>query len=256
MSEYPASYPDLRNRVAVVTGAAQGIGRSIAERLAAEGCRVGLIDIQDDKCAQVADAIAEKGGVALALHCDISQKAEVQRATASVLEAFGRIHILVNNAAILSLTPFEELSVEEWDRVLAVNLRGPFLMAQAIAPLLTGQGWGRIVQISADAGEAGAQFYGVHWAVSSAGVINLTRCLAPRLAPQGVTVNTVAASATESPQVEALDPALVQKMHTFFPVGRIGRPEEVAALVAFLCSTQAAFINGATIDINGGALIR
>lgn len=249
-------FPGLEGRVAVVTGAAQGIGRAIAERLASEGCRLALLDIQDEACETVAQEIRDQEGTALAFHCDVAEEAQVVLAVERIVELWGRIDILVNNAAILTLTPFEELSVEEWDRVLAVNLRGPFLLCREVAPHMKRRGWGRMVQISSDAGQAGAMFFGTHWSVSSAGLINLSKCLALRLAPHGITVNTVAPSAIESPQLRALGPEILADMPKHFPVGRVGRPEEVAAVVAFLCSDEAGFINGATIDVNGGALMR
>ena len=250
------SYPELGGRVAVVTGAAQGIGRAIATRLAGEGCRLALVDIQDEACADVAREIVDRGGAARAFHCDVAREEHVKTTVALVVEEWGDIDILINNAAVLTLTSFEDLTVDEWDGVMAVNLRGPFLLSQAVAPHMRKRGWGRIIQMSADAGQAGAMFFGTHWSVSSAGLINLTKCLALRLAPHGITVNAVALSAIESPQLHALGPQVLKDLPKHFPVGRVGRPEEAAAVVAFLCSEGAGFINGATIDVNGGALMR
>lgn len=250
------AYPELAGKIAIVTGAAQGIGKGVAERLAAEGCRVALLDIQDEACEGVARVIALQGGVALALHCDVSLEDQVEAAVARVVQEWGGVDILVNNAAVLTLTPFEELTVEEWDHVMAVNLRGPFLLCRSAAPHMRRGGWGRVIQLASDAGEAGAMFFGTHWAVSSAGLINMTKCLALRLAPGGITVNAVAPSAIDSPQLYALGSEVLEDLPKHFPVGRIGTVAEVAAVVAFLCSDGAAFVNGATIDVNGGALMR
>jgi NAD(P)-dependent dehydrogenase (short-subunit alcohol dehydrogenase family) len=244
------------SRVAVVTGAAQGIGRAVAEALAEDGCRVALIDVQGELTEDLAAGLRARGLEAQSWRCDVSSKGEVEAMVAGVFQSWDAVHILVNNAALFFRTPFEELSEEEWDRVLAVNLKGSFLCAQAVLPLMRQAGWGRIIQMSSDAGEAGAQIAGVHYAASKAGQINLTRCLAPRLAPEGITVNTVAPAAIDTPQMRALEPELVAQQERSIPVRRIGRPEEVADLVVFLCSDRAAFITGATLDINGGALIR
>lgn len=244
------------HRVAIVTGAAQGIGRAVAIALARDGCRVALVDIQGEQVDTVAAEIRSQGLVAKAWRCDVASKGQVEDMAAGVVETFGGIHILINNAALLYRTPFEELPEEEWDRVLAVNLKGSFLCAQAVLPHMRAAGWGRIIQMSSDAGEAGAQIAGAHYAVSKAGQINLTRSLAPRVAAEGITVNTVAPAAIDTPQMQALEPELIELQKQSIPVRRIGRPEEVADLVVFLCSDRASFITGATVDINGGSLIR
>ena len=251
-----ATYPDLAGRTAIVTGAAQGIGEAVSLRLAREGCAVALVDINGARLETLLRKIESEGGRALAIKCDVSLKKDVDAAVALVADEWKGPDILVNNAALTPRVPFEELTLEEWNNVLGINLTGSFLFSQAVMPRMRAKGWGRIIMMSSDAGEAGAQIAGAHYAVSKAGQINLMRCLAPRLAPEGVTVNAVAPSSIETPVLLSLEPELIAGLRKSIPVRRTGKPEEVAALVAFLCSEEASFITGATMDINGGTLIR
>jgi 3-oxoacyl-[acyl-carrier protein] reductase len=172
------------------------------------------------------------------------------------LSAWGRIDVLVNNAGITPPRAFFEIGDDEWDDVLRTNLGGVFLGCQLVGPLLRDQGWGRIVNHASIAGQQGSVVAGAHYAASKAAIIVLTKIVARELARSGVTVNAIAPAAIEGPIMDELDPDVVAALPERIPVGRCGRPEEVAALVAYLCSDEAAYITGATIDINGGLLMR
>jgi 3-oxoacyl-[acyl-carrier protein] reductase len=230
----------LGGRVALVTGGARGIGAAIAAALRANGAIVVVGDL----------------GPGDWLDLDVRSSSSFEAAIASVLERHGRLDVLVNNAAITIARPFFEIDEAEWDEVHAVNLRGVFLGCRIAGPLLREQGSGRIVNLSSLAGQAGGVVNGAHYAASKAGILALTKVVARELAPHGVTVNAVAPAAIDGAVMAALPPEQVAGLARSIPVGRLGTPEEVAALVAFLASDEAGFITGATFDVNGGLLMR
>jgi 3-oxoacyl-[acyl-carrier protein] reductase len=230
---------------AIVTGAARGIGEAIARRLHADGYRVVLADIVD--ASAVAD---ELGDGAQAVEHDVRDAASWD-ALVGALD--GEVYALVNNAARTELRSFWEVDVEEWDDVLATNLRGTYLGCRVVGAALRERGAGRIVNLASDAGQAASGRSGPHYAASKAGVISVTRRAATELAPHGVTVNAIAPAAIDGPLARSVvtDEKLPQ-----IPVGRLGRPQEVAALVSFLLSDDAGYVTGATLDVNGGVLMR
>jgi 3-oxoacyl-[acyl-carrier protein] reductase len=173
-----------------------------------------------------------------------------------MLEQHGRLDILVNNAAVSLQRPFFEIDVAEWDEVMAVNLRGTFFGCQIAGRIMRNQGSGRIVNLSSLAGQAGSIVNGAHYSASKGAVLALTKVVARELAPHGVTVNAVAPAAIAGPVMAALPPGQVESLERSIPVGRLGTAEEVAALVSFLASDEAAFVTGATFDVNGGLLMR
>lgn len=234
-------------RTAIVTGAAQGLGAAIARRLAADGDRVLLADVALEGAEAVA---AEIGGEAV--EHDVRSLASWER----LLEAAGSVDVLVNNAARTEFRSFWEIDVEEWDDVLATNLRGTYLGCRVVGAQMRDRGSGRIVNLASVAGQRGASATGVHYATSKAAIVALTRHAATELAASGVTVNAVAPAAIDGPQVAAVPPEKLEAMLRTIPVGRVGRPEEVAAVVAFLASDAAGFVTGATWDVNGGMLMR
>ncbi|MEW6228246.1 MAG: SDR family NAD(P)-dependent oxidoreductase [Bacillota bacterium] len=254
---------ELVDRVAIVTGAARGIGRAIAVALAREGARVVVNDIDAESAAEtVAEIVGKYGrGVAEPAIGDVSSGEEVQAIVDRVLSLVGRIDILVNNAGI-SLKkngrkiPLEEITGEEWDRVLGTNLKGCFNFAKSVIPAMKRARFGRIVSISSTAGKTGnGGPAGAHYSASKAGIISLTRSMARELAPWGITANAIAPGIIQTDIARATDPKLNEILLKQIPLGRFGSPEEVAELVIFLVSSRASYITGETIDLNGGWLI-
>ena len=235
---------------AIVTGAARGIGEAIARRLHAEGFRVVLADID---VAGVEAIAAELGNPALALELDVRQSDSWERLLGGLDDD---LYALVNNAARTEFRSFWEIDLDEWDDVLATNLRGTYLGCRVVGAALRERGGGRIVNLASDAAFAASGASGAHYAASKAGVVAVTRRAATELAPYGVTVNAVAPAAIDGPLAQSvLRERLAEKLADI-PVGRLGRPEEVAALVSFLLSDDAGYITGATLDVNGGVLMR
>ena len=236
-------------RTAVVTGAARGLGEAIARRLHADGDRVVLADLN---LAGVEELAAELGSGAHAAEHDVRSRDSWARLLASA----GEIDVLVNNAARTEFGSFWEIDVDEWDDVLATNLRGTYLGCRVVGAQMRDRGSGRIVNLASVAGQRGASATGVHYAASKAAIVALTRHAATALAASGVTVNAVAPAAIDGPMVSLVPPEKVEAMVKTIPVGRLGRGEEVAAAVAFLASDAAGFVTGATLDVNGGMLMR
>jgi 3-oxoacyl-[acyl-carrier protein] reductase len=241
-------------RVAIVTGSARGLGEAIARRLQGDGYRVALADVDADGAARVA---SELGDGALAVEHDIRKLSAWERLLPHVRSELGDdVHALVNNAARTEVRSFWEIEPDEWDDVLATNLRGTYLGCRVVGACLCERGAGRIVNLASVAGQASRAVTGVHYATSKAAIVALTRHAATELAPHGVTVNAVAPAAIDGPMVASVPPERIEAMLKTIPVGRLGRPEEVAALVSFLVSDEAGFTTGATFDVNGGMLMR
>jgi 3-oxoacyl-[acyl-carrier protein] reductase len=240
-------------RVAIITGAARGLGEAIARRLHADGWGVALADLD---LARTEVLGAELGKRALPVLHDIRELESWEELLEAVRTRLGEPYALVNNAARTEVRSFFEIEIEEWDDVLATNLRGTYLGCRVVGTHLRDRGEGRIVNLASVAGQASRAVTGVHYATSKAAIVALTRHAATALAPHGVTVNAVAPAAIDGPMVASVPRERVEAMLQTIPVGRLGRPEEVAALVAFLLSDDAGFVTGATYDINGGMLMR
>ena len=241
------------DRVAIVTGAARGIGEAIAARLARDGARVVVADADAEGAAATARSL---GGNAVAAELDVRDRAAFAAVVRRAVEELGRLDILVNNAAVTIRRPFFEIDDAEWDDVLAVNLRGVFLGCQLAGAQMRNQGHGRIVNVSSLAGQQGSAVNGAHYAAAKAGILALTKTAARELASSGVTVNAVAPAAVDGPVMAELPEETVRALVASIPAGRLGRPEEVAALIAYLVSDEAAFVTGATFDLNGGLFMR
>ena len=245
----------LEQRIAIVTGAGQGIGRAIALGLAREGARVAIADVNEESANTVKNEIEASGGRALAIPTDVSNEKSVQAMVEKSLKEFLRVDILVNNAGIFPTSPVEEMSEEDWDRVIGTNLVGAFLCARAVVPKFLEQGTGRIISITSGRAFQGAK-NGAHYAASKAGIIGFSKSLALELAPHGITVNVICPGITDTAQprghqIEEQIYAQAQKI----PLGRIGQPEDLVGPAVFLASDAAAFITGQTILVNGGSIM-
>ena len=243
-------------RVAIVTGAGRGIGRAIAERFGSEGATVVVADLDDKAAAATVSAIEAVAGRAVAVHTDVTKSDDVASLAAKAAKRFGGIDILVNNAGILRSTKAAEVTPKEWHLVIDANLTGAFLCAQAAYPALRRSGHGRIVNIASMAGRATSTLGGVHYTTAKAGVLGLTRHLAREWAGDGITVNAISPGIVDTPMVrDSTDAARMKQVLAAIPMGRLADASEIAALVGFLASDEAAYITGANVDIHGGELI-
>ena len=243
-------------RVAVVTGAARGLGQAIADRFVADGYGVVYADLNAEGTRGAAAAVDPAGTTTLAVGLDVRELDSVQACLGVAIERWGQVDVWVNNAALTAARSFFEIDPSEWDDLMATNLRGTYFGCRVAGLHMRERGAGRIVNLASIAGQRGASTNGVHYAASKAGIVAITRFAASELAPFGVTVNALAPAAIEGPSVAAVPAHQIEAMVRTIPVGRLGRPEEVAALVAFLVSDEAGFVTGATYDINGGMLMR
>jgi 3-oxoacyl-[acyl-carrier protein] reductase len=244
----------LAGKTAIITGAARGIGFEIGRALAQAGAKVGLVDVNQAEAAQAAALLSEEGCLALALPADVSDETQVKEMVQQVTRQWGRVDILVNNAGICPMTSLLEITAVEWDRVMAINLKGVFLCSQAVVPVMRRQQVGKIINIASSAGQMGGIAVGVHYSASKAGILGLTKSLARILAPD-IQVNAVSPGTTESEMTRSWEDTAVQNIIRQIPAGRLGRPSDTAAVVLFLASEQAGFITGQTINVNGGLLM-
>jgi NAD(P)-dependent dehydrogenase (short-subunit alcohol dehydrogenase family) len=241
-------------RVAVVTGGGSGMGRAICRRLAAAGHAVAVLDVDGDATERVAKEVEADGGRAIPVAVDVSDRAAVDAAMDEARAAFGPVGILVTSAGIEGFVSFLDISVEAWERMLAVNLTGTFHCVQSVVPDMIGAEWGRIVTISSSSAQSGTKRM-AHYVASKGGVIAFTKALALDLASKGITVNTIPPGAIDTPMmrrpVESGAMASLDQVVARAPLGRLGTPEDIAAACAFLCSEEAGYITGQQINVNG-----
>lgn len=245
----------LQGKVAIVTGAAQGLGLAIARAFVEAGGSALLADVSEtvDAAARSLDASSQRSASAM---IDVRDEKSIEACIAEAVARFGRLDVVVNNAALTISKSVWDIDAAEWDDVLAVNLRGVFFGCRAAGKHLKAQGSGRIINLSSMAGQRGGAVAGAHYSASKAGIIVLTKVFAQELASSGVTVNAIAPAAIEGPMSKAMPADKVQAMAKAIPVGRLGRDSEVGAAAVYLASDDAAFVTGATLDVNGGLYMR
>lgn len=249
----------LQKKTAMITGAASGIGRATALTLSKVGADIAVLDIEDQRGEAVVEDIVEHGGKAIYLHCDVTSASDCQRAVTRTIQEFGDINILFNNAGIIRRASILDTTEEEWDLVMAVNVKSIFLLSKLVIPYMQKAGGGAIVNTSSGWGMVGGK-NAVSYSASKAAVVNMTRAMALDHGSQNIRVNCICPGDTDTPMLnneagqlgQALDDFLVEAAHR--PLGRIGKPEDIAQAVHYLVSEASAFVTGAVLVVDGGGL--
>lgn len=249
---------ELKNKVALVTGARRGMGKAHALALASQGAKVAVTDIDEKECQLVVDEIIQKGGEAVAYKMDVSSVADINQVFDRVIEKFGRLDILVNNAGVYLSKMALEMTEQDWDKTIDINLKGEFFCAQRAAKEMAKNKWGRIINIASIAsGQVGVGIAGgAHYTASKGGIIGMSETMAIEWAPLGINVNVIGPGAIDTPMVSATQIPKEQfdAMMTGIPLRRMGRSEEVSNMVVFLASEEASYVTGATFFVDGGWL--
>jgi len=246
----------MSTKVALVTGAAAGIGAAISRRLARDGIAIGVLDLSIDNATKVANEIVAAGGRAIALQASVADRAQVKAAVEKLRKALGPVTIVVNNAGITGRVPFEELTDEQWDKMMEINLKGTFIVTQTVLPDMKAARWGRIVNISSSSAQSGSALM-THYSASKGAIIALTKSLARELGAHGITannipprfvMNTIMSEAT-------IEKSMQEQQVAMGPILRAGKPEDIAGAAAWLVSEEAGYVTGQTIGVNGGRYI-
>jgi NAD(P)-dependent dehydrogenase (short-subunit alcohol dehydrogenase family) len=251
----------LKNKICVITGASKGLGRSISLAFSREGAKIAINGRNHIDLKSLFNEITHSGNEAIIINGDVRKSNDVNQMTEVIIEKFGRIDVLVNNAggAMFTNHIFLEVTEEEWDKVIDTNLKGAFLSCKAVVPYMIKQGGGKIINMSSLAGRSSGRLAGVQYSSAKAGLQGLTRHLARELGPHNITVNAIAPGIVFSDRVRNLYESKTKedqlKMLEGTPLGRMGKPEEIAEVAIFLASGKSSYINGATIDVNGGAFM-
>ncbi len=249
---------NLKGKVAIITGSKQGMGKAHAIKLAEAGAKVVVSDISLEDCQKVADEIEKSKGEAIAVKCDVTKKEEIDNMVKVAIDKWGKLDILVNNAGICQFKPFLDLTEEEWERTIDINLKGYFLCAQAAAKEMVKQKSGAIVNVASIAmGQVGVGFATLaHYSASKGGIVAMTETMAIELGPYNIRVNAIAPGVIETPMIDPMkqDPKSMEGILTRVPLHRVGKPEEVSNLVLFLASDASSYMTGSTSVVDGGWL--
>ena len=244
----------LKGRVAIVTGSGSGIGRAIALAMAREGARIAVVDLNEAGAQKTVKEIQKEGGQAHPYKADVTRKAQIEAMVAEAIKRWGTVHILVNNAGWDKVEPFIQSTEETWDKVLAINLKGPIICIRAVLDEMIKNGYGKIVSIASDAGRVGSTGEAVYSAAKG-GIIAFTKTIAREMARHRINVNCICPGPTDTPlfaTVAAANPKLAESLKRVIPFGRLGLPEDIAPTVVFLASDDAGFITGQTLSVSGG----
>ena len=249
---------ELIGKVAIITGARRGMGKADALLLSKAGAKIVVADISQEECEKVVDEIKKQGGEAIALKCDVSKEAEVEAMVKKAVDKFGKVDILVNNAGICQFKPFLDMTEEDWDKTLDINLKGYFLCAKACAKEMVKQKSGVIINIASIVmGQIGKGMAGLsHYSASKGGIAALTKTLAVELAPYNIRVNAIAPGAIDTPMAASTkaDPKATEATIAMIPMHRMGKAEEIASAVLFLASDDSSYITGSIVVVDGGWL--
>jgi 2-hydroxycyclohexanecarboxyl-CoA dehydrogenase len=245
----------LNGRVAVITGAGSGMGRSMALRLAEDDAKIAIWDINGEGAEETAKMVRDAGGTAIAIEADCSDKAAIKAAAERTRAELGKVAILVNNAGIAPFTPFLDIDEELLERVMKVNLFGPFYVTQELVPDMIEANWGRIINITSSSVQSGSEFQ-THYTSSKGALLGFTKCLAQALGKHGITANMIPPGSIDTPMLRSAEimqqPGAIEAYGKALPVGRIGTGEDIAAAAAFLASEEGGYMTGQTISVNGG----
>ena len=246
----------LKGKVAIVTGAGRGIGRGIAIGLAQQGADIVVADVNPDSARETVAAIEQAGSRAIAVQVDVASEAQIADMVNQCIRTFGKVDVLVNNAGIVSTGPLTGISSADWDKVMQINLKSVFLCCREVFPHMTAQHSGKIINIASVAGKRGGGLLGTScYAASKGGVIAFTKSAAREGGPHGINVNAICPSYTETEMTSSLTPEQRKSIIGMTPLGRPGRPEDIAGAVCFLASPQADFITGEIMDVDGGMMM-
>ncbi len=246
----------FKNKTVIITGSGQGIGAEIAKVFASRGANVAINDVNADSANKTVKEIGDAGGISKFFSADVTNEEQVIAMFANIVKEFGSLDIVINNAGIMDTAKLDDISVEHWDRTLSINLKGAFICCKSALAMMKEKKSGKIINISSLAGESGGITVAADYSASKAGMLALTKKLALEVAEFGINVNAIAPGTTRTPMIDAMSDDDRELLASKIPVQRFGEPKDIAYAACFLASDEASFITGATLDVNGGLLMR